>query len=118
MLAEWFARLGLDIWSAGTAAFAVTGAALERSLVAPERPAPSRPPHAAVPQRAVPPMPRHEHWDKIERTVRSSITAAETARTLHGEAGRQLDAVDYAYGRMIAELAEYLPAFKAARGQE
>ncbi|MDX2257772.1 MAG: hypothetical protein NW205_02540 [Hyphomicrobiaceae bacterium] len=114
MIAEVLIRTGVELWTSAVAAFAAIGLAPARAGLAHKPIIAERKSVASSRRPAEAPMGRQAHWERIEREVRRSITAAETAHSLHGEAGRQLDAVDYAYHRMIAELADYLPVGAAA----
>lgn len=48
-------------------------------------------------------------WDRVSGIVEDGIEKANDIEALHDAAGRQLDAVDYAYERMLLELSEVLP---------
>ena len=54
-------------------------------------------------------MDTQTQWDRVSRVVEDGIEKANEIETLHEAAGRQLDAVDYAYERMLLELSEVLP---------
>jgi hypothetical protein len=54
-------------------------------------------------------MDTQTQWDRVSRVVEGGIEKANEIETLHEAAGRQLDAVDYAYERMLLELSEVLP---------
>ena len=48
-------------------------------------------------------------WERVSGIVADGIEKASDIEALHDAAGRQLDAVDYAYERMLLELSEVLP---------
>lgn len=48
-------------------------------------------------------------WSKITKVVDDGISKAHEIEELHEAAARQLDAVDYAYERMLVELRDVLP---------
>lgn len=49
-------------------------------------------------------------WTRVTQVVAEGVDKAKEIEELHEAATRQLDAVDYAYERMILELREVLPA--------
>jgi hypothetical protein len=54
-------------------------------------------------------MDTQTQWARVSRIVEGGIEKANEIEALHEAAGRQLDAVDYAYERMLLELSEVLP---------
>lgn len=54
-------------------------------------------------------MDTQTQWARVSRVVEDGIQKANAIEALHQSAGRQLDAVDYAYERMLLELSEVLP---------
>lgn len=48
-------------------------------------------------------------WTRVNRIVNEGLGRARQIETLHEAAARQLDAVDYAYERMLVELRDVLP---------
>ena len=54
-------------------------------------------------------MDTQTQWARVSRVVEDGIHKANAIEALHQSAGRQLDAVDYAYERMLLELSEVLP---------
>ena len=50
-----------------------------------------------------------EQWQRVTTVVSSSIESARVADKMHDSAGRQLDAVDYEYLKMLDELAALMP---------
>ncbi len=54
-------------------------------------------------------MDTQTQWDRVSRVVEDGIQKAKEIEALHQAAGRQMDAVDYAYERMLLELSEVLP---------
>ncbi len=54
-------------------------------------------------------MDTQTQWARVSRVVEDGIQQATEIEALHEAAGRQLDAVDYAYERMLLELSEVLP---------
>lgn len=54
-------------------------------------------------------MDTQTQWNRVSGIVADGIEKANDIEALHDAAGRQLDAVDYAYERMLLELSEVLP---------
>lgn len=54
-------------------------------------------------------------WTRVNGIVNEGFDRAKGIESLHEAAGRQLDAVDYAYERMLLELGEVLPAVLETR---
>ena len=48
-------------------------------------------------------------WQRVSNVVEGGISQARGIKVLHESASRQLDAVDYAYERMLNELQDVLP---------
>lgn len=54
-------------------------------------------------------------WDRLNDFVAEGIARTQQVEDLHDAAARQLDAVDYAYERMLLELSEVLPGVVGAQ---
>ncbi len=54
-------------------------------------------------------------WDRVNKIVTEGLGKAKEIETLHEAAARQLDAVDYAYERMLMELRDVLPGVVESR---
>lgn len=60
-------------------------------------------------------MDADKQWMRVNRIVAEGLGKAKEIESLHEAAARQLDAVDYAYERMLVELKDVLPAVVEAR---
>ncbi len=56
-----------------------------------------------------------DQWERVNAIIREDIDRAHQAAAFHSAAERQLDAVDYAYERMLVELTAVLPGVAATR---
>ncbi|MDX2287539.1 MAG: hypothetical protein NW217_01780 [Hyphomicrobiaceae bacterium] len=80
--------------------------------LAPAAPASGDTESVRVPER---PLAVDAQWDRTAESVALTIEGARRMTELHVGATRQLDAVDYAYTRMLDELAAVMPALAAGR---
>jgi len=60
-------------------------------------------------------MDSETQWSRVNSIVNEGLAQARQIEELHEAAARQLDAVDYAYERMLLELREVLPGVAATR---
>jgi len=60
-------------------------------------------------------MDSETQWSRVNSIVNEGLAQAKQIEELHEAAARQLDAVDYAYERMLLELREVLPGVAATR---
>lgn len=60
-------------------------------------------------------MDSDKQWTRVNAIVAEGLGKAREIESLHEAAARQLDAVDYAYERMLLELKDVLPAVVEAR---
>lgn len=60
-------------------------------------------------------MDSETQWLRVNEIVNEGLAQAKEIEELHAAAARQLDAVDYAYERMLLELRDVLPGVVESR---